>query len=229
MNIQNKKKLEEILWVKTYISRDEQILWEKAKKYKKIFQYLPWVQCICVCNSLAMNAASKKSDIDLFIITKTQRLWTTRIALTAILVLFGQRKTKYKHAWKFCLSFFISNDSLDISSIALDNDFYLEYWVETLIPIVNKNHTFENFINSNSHWTGMKHFDFEELSTQKKNVWLWETLWNNVEFYIKKIFLPKTKKSFQNIWKPFGVIIGESMLKFHNKDQRKIIRDEILK
>jgi hypothetical protein len=46
---------------------------------------------------------------------------------------------------------------------------------------------------------------------------------------LKSIFIPKTKKSFKEIWKPFWVIINDNMLKFHNNDKRKKIRDTIPK
>jgi hypothetical protein len=93
-----------------------------------------------------MNAAHKDSDIDLFIITKNNRIWTTRICFTLILTLLGQRKTTKKHAGKFCLSFFITENYLNLENIAIKNDIYLKYWIESLVPIINKNNAFEKFI-----------------------------------------------------------------------------------
>ena len=96
-----------------------------------------------------MNAANENSDIDLFIITKNNRIWTSRIFLTLILSLLGQRKTAKKHAGKFCLSFFITENHLRLEDIAIKDDIYLRYWIETLVPIVNKNNIFERFIEEN--------------------------------------------------------------------------------
>ena len=96
-----------------------------------------------------MNACHKDSDIDLFIITRKNRLWSVRIFLTLILSILGQRKTTKKHAGKFCLSFFITEDALSLEHIAIENDVYLEYWVETLKPILNRNKCFEKFMKKN--------------------------------------------------------------------------------
>jgi hypothetical protein len=52
-------------------------------------------------------------------------------------------------------------------------------------------------------------------------------LWDVCEKLFRKIFLPRTKKSFQKLWKPFWVIISDDILKFHDKDKRKEIRDTI--
>jgi hypothetical protein len=43
----------------------------------------------------------------------------------------------------------------------------------------------------------------------------------------KKIFLPKTLKHYNNIWKPYWIIILDVMLKFHNWDIRKEIAKKI--
>jgi len=39
------------------------------------------------------------------------------------------------------------------------------------------------------------------------------TLLNNL---LKKIFLPKTLRHYEKIGKPYGVIINDNLLKFHN-------------
>jgi hypothetical protein len=49
--------------------------------------------------------------------------------------------------------------------------------------------------------------------------------WDN---FLKKIFLPKTLKHYKKLSKPFGVIINDNLLKFHDKDIRKKIKKEIL-
>ena len=51
------------------------------------------------------------------------------------------------------------------------------------------------------------------------------TIINNL---FKKIFLPKTLNHYEKIWKPYGVIINDSLLKFHNWDIRKQIRKKLL-
>lgn len=45
---------------------------------------------------------------------------------------------------------------------------------------------------------------------------------------LKNIFLPKTLKHYEKIGKPYGIIINDNMLKFHNNDIRKQIKKELL-
>ncbi len=51
------------------------------------------------------------------------------------------------------------------------------------------------------------------------------TLLNNL---LKKIFLPKTLKHYKKIEKPYGVIINDNTLKFHNWDIRKKIKKKLI-
>jgi predicted nucleotidyltransferase len=226
------QELKEYLWVKPERSEHEKILWNKVEKYTKLFKYIPWVKCICICNSLAMNAANESSDIDLFVITTSQRLWTARIMMTLSMALIWERKNHKNHAGKFCLSFFVSEQHLDLWTLAIKNDIYLQYWIQTLIPIINRNATFEKFKTENSYWINNVDtiHNSKPQSTQTSHD-LWNDtskLWDFVEYILKTIFLPRTKKRFSKLWKPFGVIITDTMLKFHNEDQRIIIRDQIL-
>jgi predicted nucleotidyltransferase len=225
--------LEGILWVKKTPGTQEQILWEKVAKYTPLFAKIPGVLCICVGNSLAMNATHQDSDIDLFIITKQKRLWMVRILFTLLLTFLWERKTAHQHSGKFCLSFFITENALDLSTIAIKNDIYLSYWIHTLKPILNRRHNFEKFREANTQAsasdlhqkkTYSSYEKLEELLPPKKLlIFMGDTLEATFKFF----FLPKTKKSFQKLWKPFGVIISDDMLKFHDQDRRKELRDTI--
>ncbi len=141
--------LETLLTVKQEDTILEKKLWKKVNLYMKYLFFVPGISCICVCNSLAMKACHTGSDIDLFVITKKNRLWTARIFLTLFFAIVGQRKTQSQHVGKFCLSFFVSEEALNIEKIALKNDIYLAYWIETLVPLINKNNTFERFQEEN--------------------------------------------------------------------------------
>jgi hypothetical protein len=56
----------------------------------------------------------------------------------------------------------------------------------------------------------------------KTNVFSWKIL-NWLNYIIKKIFLPKTLKHYNRLWKPYWITISDVMLKFHNLDIRKEI------
>lgn len=230
LSSQEREKIQKHLKVKAQRWIYEDVLWKKVRRYQKIFSYIPWVRALCVCNSLAMNACHLESDIDLFIIAERNRLWTARIYLTLLTTLLGLRKTKHKHAGTFCLSFFVSLDEKKFSHIAIENDIYFAYWYETLVPIINKNKSYELFLTENN--LPMSWFEYTRTEYIKKQEWLilklLKSIWDIQETILKKIFLPKTLKSYEKLGKPFWVIITDSMLKFHNHDKRKKIRDTLI-
>ena len=45
---------------------------------------------------------------------------------------------------------------------------------------------------------------------------------------LKSIFLPKTMKHYDNIWRPYWIIINDNMLKFHNWDIREQTKKELV-
>ena len=45
------------------------------------------------------------------------------------------------------------------------------------------------------------------------------------ESIIKKLWLPRTLKTYDKLGKPWGVIISDATLKFHDNDQRKNYQD----
>ena len=220
-------KLEHLLGVKEKPGVYEYQFLSKAESYKKIFRSIPWILWIAICNSVSMNACHKDSDIDLFIITKRNRIWTTRVIITLILSLLWERKNEKKHRDKFCLSFFITEDFLDLSSLALEKDIYLAYWIENHIPLIEKENMFQKFKDANT-WYQIEGKERkaqkgkEEIISRKSHIFS-----SFCEYIFQKIFLKKTKKSFQKLWKPFWIIIEENILKFHNKDKRKEIQEKI--
>jgi len=226
----NIHKLEKYLWVKSEPSKQEILLWEKVSAYNTYFAKIPWILWIAICNSLSMNATHKDSDIDLFIITKKNRLWTVRILMTLILTLLWERKNKNNHAGKFCLSFFITEQGLNLKNIAIENDIYLAYWIDSLKPIISRKNIFSIFCNENAELLGKDKEEKQKIIEHPllKTPRLLTICWDICEKLLKSIFLPRTKKSFQKLWKPFWIVISDTMLKFHNTDKRKKIRDKII-
>lgn len=230
-NQQTYKKFQEYFKVKTSPSEIENKLWKKVYRYTPILHLIPWVLFVWVGNSLSMNACHEDSDIDLFIITRKNRLWTVRILTTLYFTILGQRKTAKKHAGKFCLSFFITEDALDFWEFAIKNDVYLYFWILYLKPIIDKENTYEQFLQVQKSWADFS--EYEEISEKNKEYILHTSskisthckIWDVLETFFKALFLPKTKKSFQKLGRPFWVIISDDILKFHDNDRRKEVRD----
>lgn len=213
---------------------NETQLLQKTQKYTWLFRLCPGIQMVAVGNSVAMNSAHKDSDIDLFIVTQTKRMWYVRIFLTFFLWLLWQRKTANKHAGVFCLSFFMTDEQLSLESIAIERDIYLYYRILTLKPIVNNDSTYEKFIDANKSWCNFTEYENilqenkKTIAYSKGNWGTWWTFLDLKDWWYKTIFLPRTLWSYAELWKPFWVIISDTMLKFHDQDKRKSIRDKIL-
>ena len=47
------------------------------------------------------------------------------------------------------------------------------------------------------------------------------------EHLIKKLWLPRTLKTYEILGKPWGVVISDTMLKFHDQDVRKIYQNTL--
>ncbi|MFH1427934.1 MAG: hypothetical protein ABIG60_05425 [Patescibacteria group bacterium] len=152
------------------------------KKFKKaifiarIFKIIPWIKLIAVGNIIGSHNLARKSDIDLFIITESKRVWITRFFCVLITKAFGLRPKSGKKRNKICLSFFISEEALNIKELMLvkslhykqtlfkelegyqalpeDNyfyhDIYFIYWLPGLVPIYDTSHIYKKFILANS-------------------------------------------------------------------------------
>ncbi len=207
-------------------------LLNKSKKYLKYAKFIPWIKLIAVWNSVWMNNSTPDSDIDLFVITHKNTLWFVRIALTFFMQIFWLRKTHKKHAWRFCLSFFCTTQSMNFSDFAIENDIYLYFWIVHLKPILDIDNTFDSFIKAQS-WADFSEY-LDIIDENKKSIIFKKS--TNQEKYqlisilnkvLKSIFLPRSIESCKKLWNPYWIIIHDNMLKFHNNDKRKEIKKEI--
>lgn len=222
--------------IKEDFSEIEKIYLEKTYKYISFIKWLPWLKMIGIWNSLAMKSAKKSSDIDLFIVTSKNSLWFVRIMTTLFFQIFWVRKTAKNHAWRFCLSFFSTLDWMNFKNFKIENDIYLFYRIVYFKPILDFDETYKFFLEQNSSWADFSNY-FDILEENKKFIKFRKNTTNKKEnFFIifldklfKKIFLAKTLRHFEKIWKPFWVIIDDNLLKFHNEDLRKEISKKLIK
>ena len=213
----------------------EKDFYQKLYKYIKYISWIPWLRMIGVWNSISMNCATADSDIDLYIVTSPNRMWFVRIIITFIFQILWVRKTPKHHAGRFCLSFFSTTDALDFWRFKISNDIYLYFWVLYFKPILNINNTYSDFLEANKTWVNLSKFP-EKIQENKQYIQYskrisernnFSKIWDILDSLFKKIFLPKTLWHYEKIWKPYGIIINDDMLKFHNWDVRKEISDKI--
>jgi len=216
-------KFKKYFWIKNKPWKWDIFYTQKTIKYIKYISWIPWLKMVWIWNSISMNCSNKNSDIDLFIVSSPETMWLNRILITIIFTILRVRKTKNNHAWKFCLSFFSTTLWLNFWDFSLKNDIYLYFWIIYFKPILNHDNTYELFIKENEKWANFwNHIRIKErIFIYNKNIYL-----SKLNKLLKKIFLPKTLKHYKTLWKPYWVIINDNMLKFHNKDIRKKIKEE---
>lgn len=143
------------LWI-TQSGKRAEISEEKIQKSRQIVTQLgkiPWVKFIGISGSVAATNAQQEDDVDLFVITAKNRLWTARFFLTLFAMMLGKRRnradTEYKD--KLCFNLFFSEDDLAVP--AAKRNAYVGHEVLQVLPIVNKEKVYEKFLGANS-WVG---------------------------------------------------------------------------
>ncbi|MEW6407589.1 MAG: hypothetical protein AB1465_02775 [Patescibacteria group bacterium] len=127
---------EELVARRRDLYRNAEERWKKLQRVANILQYVPNVKMIAACNTLPINDFKPESDIDAFIIVKKNRIWQTRFFVTALVGLLGQWRHKKNIAKKICLSFYVTDDALNLEPIAKKPyDIYLAYWIALVAPL----------------------------------------------------------------------------------------------
>jgi len=208
-------------------------LWNRTKLYGQYMRTVPFVRMVAVCNNLSYDNPNEQSDIDLFIVIKPGRMWLARLIISLILQFYGVRRHGNKIAGRFCLSFFVTTNKLNMEYLQIKPlDPYLAYWTKLLSPIYGEE-IYEEFKKENETWIkekyglkfsddSKKHMYVESDSKLKKFFeWLFGGLIGNlIERLLKKSFKKRTLHKMKKLGHEASVIVSDDMLKFHNHDKR---------
>lgn len=201
----------------------------RALLLSKVYRFIPFVRMIAVCNSLAYSNAGENSDIDLFIITRRGTIWLARF-FTIILVSFLRLRPQVDNKRDaFCLSFFISEDNLDISSSMMSrDDIYYPYWVSQLLPIYNPEGLYEKFLEANVWYKEqLPHSYGNHFSKTISETRLSRAIAKVLGFVISPPFL---RLQLYNFYRTMQVkIIGRNLGSLVNLDTRVIVNEGMLK
>lgn len=123
-----------------------------ALRMARLLRLVPFVRLIAVCNTVGYSNARQASDIDFFIIGKGGRLWTVRLLVTFLASVIGYRRHGRRVTDRVCLSFYVADNALNLSTIALEPiDPYLVYWHRTMTPLYASADSYQRFCRAN-HW-----------------------------------------------------------------------------
>ena len=165
-----------------------------ASRIAKFLSGFPFVKSVCVSGSLSKDFADENSDIDFFIITEADRLWTAR----SFMHLF--KKLSYlagKQHW-FCMNYYVDEKGMEI----VEKNIFTAMEIVTLKPMQGKEY-FKRFIDANS-WT-KNYFPEQKISV--------------VDDGIEKIKLQRfIEKTFHS---KFGDVIEKWLMNLTDKRWKK--------
>lgn len=131
------------------ISQDETSKrWRKLQKYYNLLAAIPFIEHISVIHSLALGNADAKSDIDLLVITRPNRLYFVRSVIIVLFRILGVYKTQAKISEQFCFGYYLTTSNMDISRVE-GQDNFLAFWFASHIPILGMP-AHEKFLRSNT-------------------------------------------------------------------------------
>ena len=82
----------------------------RAKFWANFLGKLPGVAAIFLSGSMASGKATKKSDIDFFILAHPGKIWTARFFIFFVLKSMGKLSKPHHHEGQICPNHFITTD-----------------------------------------------------------------------------------------------------------------------
>lgn len=191
----------------------------KFKIYLKLLSFFPQIKLVGLSGTLAMNWASEGDDIDLFVVTGENRLFTGRFIAIGLAQMMGVRRIRedFKHENKVCLNLWFDIKNLTVPKFKRTE--YVAHEVLQMKPLINKNQTYERFLETNN-WI---YRIFPNASETKEKLKLKYQnfdfrIFDSLEFFLKKLQQTSIKKHQTNEY------ITETQLWFHPEDFSKRIK-----
>jgi hypothetical protein len=205
-----------------------------AKRAARLFRFIGGVKLAAVCNNFSYK---EKSDIDFFIITSARRIWLTRFLVTVIAQIFGLRRHGNMITDRICLSFYVSEDGMDLSGLILENgDPYFTFWVPDLMPVYDDG-VMGKFWEANF-WVRellpnasmpelnprFRVYDdvFSSVWKRINSVWFDGFVGELMNSVLKKLQMKKMSLNTHSLAskQDSRVVISDEVLKFHEEDRR---------
>lgn len=216
---------------------------KRARRALRYAAWVPFVRAVFICNTVAFGWPRAQSDIDVFVVVRRERLWLARFFLTIAIQVSGYRRHGKHVADRVCLSFYITDNVLDLNAVRRgDNDVLLTYWSLFLHPLYDPENVAASIRQSNQ-WAVRRIPHAPSDSTLHPHA---PRFWVSTVFkkMLEKIFagqagstlndwlgaIQKRKMqgntaSVQN-FPDSRVVVSDTMLKFHENDRRDLYREQ---
>ncbi|MEK7655206.1 MAG: O-antigen ligase family protein [Patescibacteria group bacterium] len=186
------------------------------------------VRFVALCNTTALGSANDKSDVDFFVVCRKGTLFTTR-GLAALPYKLSRRRPGEGERDAVCLSYFVTDDGLDLSSHMLTpDDPYFRYWFLSLLPLyddgVSEELWLANSAITSSHPFAQKWIappDLEIKNGHRISPAVLRLI-EPVAKYLQMRTFPSSIRSLMN--RDTRVMVTDKALKFHVEDGREEIR-----
>jgi predicted nucleotidyltransferase len=204
----------------------------QAERSAKILALIPQVKMVGVSGSLAMRNSKRDSDIDFIIITSKGVLWVVRLLSYLLLTIFripirnpGRKDQKDR----LCLNIWLDRTSLVWDKN--DRNLYTAHEIAQIVPLVNKEGAFEEFILSirwvRDYWPDFSKRLDEKLVLERGRkgieVWLNRFISLMIEPFVQKVqyWYMKDRITHEVVRKERAVFhpidLGETVLSEFNK------------
>ena len=210
---------------KRHFSKEKSVYNSKmatAKRAARLLRFIGFIKLVAVSGSTAAGRPKASSDIDLFIICSHNTVWITRALCAFVLSVFKlkRKRTSNSVANTICLNMFLDINNLAISS----RNIYSAREILQIAPILNKNHTYERFLNQNL-WVYKIFPNYKKnisIHKQKGNSWpMFILLPLALIFYYSQYFY-----MYKRITKE---VVTFNEIRFHPTDYQTLILNKFTK
>ncbi len=187
---------------------------KKAKKITRLIRLIPYVKSVAISGSVSMTSPKPKSDIDFFVISRKNRIWTVRFLTVLLTHIIGQRRYKATIDNKICLNLYIADEKtvFPIQNIASS------HMIAKMLPIYQKD-VFNRFLSANKNWiskfiTGFEKNFIINNPTENKRDNKNNTLISLLETVLAKLMSERMVRKTP-LAKPPHLIINDNALVFY--------------
>ncbi len=200
----------------------------RAKLAGRILRYVPFVRLVALNGSVVRGEENSQSDVDILVIAKSGRLYTTRFFATFFIALTGWRRHGEKISGRICLNCYLSDKNLSIIPEDKRNMAKVAKAYKHMIVLVDDglekkffgvNKWFEDFeISGESHAKVLKELIFNKFPLFRRNHLVEKLFFRRFGEYVeKKMMNYQTKRIFAGAKKNDQIYADKFVIKLHPK------------